>query len=121
MRRIQGHPIAVQIHQDLSRLSLLELQEAGARTARIIKNWASENPRLQSIREIYVDAMSDVIVIPGTGLVIAHGPAHVACWDIHTEECVARLGLHRDISIESATFEEYGKVVLGAIAANAYV
>ncbi|KAJ7453285.1 hypothetical protein B0H11DRAFT_278065 [Mycena galericulata] len=119
LRREQLHPIAVPLCSDLPTLSLLELQEAGKRTNRLMKNWKTAKPTMESIRKMYVDAMSDLIVIPGTGLVIVHGPAHIACWDIFTEGCVARLVLPPDVSIESATFEEHGKVMLGAIATAA--
>ncbi|KAJ7453281.1 hypothetical protein B0H11DRAFT_277983 [Mycena galericulata] len=119
VRREQMHPIAVPLCSDLSTLSLPELQEAGRRTNRLMKNWITPNPMVESIREMYVDAArSGLIVIPGTGLVIVHGRAHVACWDIFTEECVARLALP-DVSIESVTFEEYGKAMLGGYATKA--
>ncbi|KAJ7458331.1 hypothetical protein B0H11DRAFT_2243032 [Mycena galericulata] len=119
VRREEMHPIAVPLCSDLSTLSLLDLQKAGKRTNRLMKNWMTPTPTMESIREMHVDAASDLIVIPGTGLVIVHGRGHVACWDIFTEECVARLVLPRDVAIDSAAFEEYGKVMLGAIATSA--
>ncbi|KAJ7913249.1 hypothetical protein B0H13DRAFT_2005402 [Mycena leptocephala] len=118
VRRMQMHPIAVPIRQDLSGLTLAELQEAGKRTNRLIKNWFNEAPRPESLREMYMDAMAEIIVIPGTGLVIAHGPAFVSCWDIRTKSCVGRLVVHRHLSIDSAAFEEYGMVILGAYIQN---
>ncbi|KAJ7469564.1 hypothetical protein FB451DRAFT_1255009 [Mycena latifolia] len=114
------HPIAGPICEDLTLLSLGELQEAGKRTNRLMKSWNSDHPMPESTQTIYVDAMSDIIVVPGTGLVIVHGPAFVACWDVHSMACVARLVLPRDIVIESASFEESGKVMLGAIATDSY-
>jgi hypothetical protein len=118
VRREQMHPIAVPIRQDLSILTLAELQEAGKRTNRLIKNWFNEAPKPESLREMYMDAMAEIIVIPGTGLVIAHGPAFVSCWDIRTKSCVGRLVVHRHLSIDSAAFEEYGTVILGAYIPN---
>ncbi|KAF7359657.1 hypothetical protein MVEN_00689800 [Mycena venus] len=70
---------------------------------------------------MYMDAMAEIIVIPGTGLVIAHGPAFVACWDISTELCVGRLALDRDLVVESASFEQYGTVMLGLFSPNATI
>ncbi|KAJ6518166.1 hypothetical protein C8R47DRAFT_1086214 [Mycena vitilis] len=115
VRRIQMHPIAVPIRQELSDLSLAQLQEAGKRTNRLMKNWLGESPKSESVREMFLDAVdrTKIIVISGTGLVISHGPGLVSCWDIFTRLRVGRLVVDRALSIESATFEEYGQVLLG--------
>ncbi|KAJ7496237.1 hypothetical protein B0H11DRAFT_857649 [Mycena galericulata] len=120
VRREEMHPIAVPLCSDLSTLSLPELQEAGKRTNRLMKNLMTPKPTIESIREMYVGAASGLIVIPGTGLVVVHkhGRAHVACWDIFTKECVASLVLPCNVAIDSAAFEEYGRVMLGAFATD---
>ncbi|KAJ6467582.1 hypothetical protein C8R47DRAFT_7889 [Mycena vitilis] len=79
-RRIPMHSIAVPIRQELSDLSLAQLQEAGKRANRLMKNWLSDSPRPESVREMSLDARAQIIVIPGTGLAIAHGPAFVSCF-----------------------------------------
>ncbi|KAJ6564906.1 hypothetical protein DFH09DRAFT_1475397 [Mycena vulgaris] len=84
------------------------------RTNRVIKNWFNEAPRPESLRAMYMDAMAEIIVIPGTRLVIAHGPAFVACWDIRTSSCVGRLVVDRHVSVELGALEEYGTVIIGA-------
>ncbi|KAJ6599718.1 hypothetical protein DFH09DRAFT_1070446 [Mycena vulgaris] len=65
----------------------------------IIKNWVNEAPRPESLR---------------IGLVIAHGPAFVAYWDIRTRSCVGRLVVDRHVSVELGALEEYGTVIIGA-------
>ncbi|KAJ7478245.1 hypothetical protein FB451DRAFT_1172582 [Mycena latifolia] len=57
--------------------------------------------------------IADIIVIPGTGLIISHGseyrtPAFVACWDIFAGRYIGRLILQHKINVESAAFEEEG-------------
>ncbi|KAJ7036370.1 hypothetical protein C8F04DRAFT_1394251 [Mycena alexandri] len=115
----QKHPIAVPLLQDLSALTLAELTEAGKRTNRLMKNWRSEIPKPESVREIYVDLMSDILVIPGANLIITHGTGFVACWDILRQCSVGRL-VESGILVESSNFGEYGKVMLGATKQNSY-
>ncbi|KAJ7167120.1 hypothetical protein C8R46DRAFT_1192313 [Mycena filopes] len=113
------HPIAVPLLQDLSALTLADLQEAGKRTSRLIKNWRSEAPRPESVREMYVDLVAEIILIPGTNLIITHGRGFVACWDLLRKCPVGRL-VEEGLEIESATFGEYGKAMLGAIKTDSY-
>ncbi|KAJ7734105.1 hypothetical protein B0H16DRAFT_1578270 [Mycena metata] len=117
VRQEQRHPIAVPLLQDLSALTLAELAEAGKRTNRLMRNWRSETPKPESVREIYVDLMADIVVIPGANLVITHGAGFVACWDI-VRQCSVGCLVENGIMIESATFGEYGKVMLGATKRN---
>ncbi|KAF8205177.1 hypothetical protein K438DRAFT_2014680 [Mycena galopus ATCC 62051] len=114
VRRDQMHPVALPVGQDLSNLTVVEMREAGMRTNRLMKNWSSETPKPESVREIHMDSMADIIVIPGTGLVIAWSRVFVACWDISSKACVGRMILDCDLKVEAASFEEYGKVMLGA-------
>ncbi|KAF8194030.1 hypothetical protein K438DRAFT_2017633 [Mycena galopus ATCC 62051] len=118
VRREQKHPTAVPINCDLSTLTMDEMREAGMRTNRLMKNWFSDSPKPESVREIHMDAMAEIIVIPGTNLVIAHGRAFVACWDIGSESCIGRLDLRPNLVVESASFEECGKVMLGVFSSN---
>jgi hypothetical protein len=109
------HPIAVPVGQDLSNLTAVEIREAGLRTNRLMKNWSAKYPTPEFVRAMHMDPMTEIIVIPGTNLLISHCQGFVACWDIVTELCVGRLPLDPDFIVNSASFEEYGKVMLGVL------
>ncbi|KAJ7138646.1 hypothetical protein C8R46DRAFT_610755 [Mycena filopes] len=68
---------------------------------------------------MYVDPMAEIILIPGTNLIITHGAGFVACWDLLRKAPVGRL-VEDGLSIESASFGEYGKAMLGATKADSY-
>ncbi|KAF7345280.1 Transcriptional repressor CTCF-like [Mycena sanguinolenta] len=113
------HPIALPAGQDLLKLTTAELRDAALRTNRIMKNWSSQSPKPEAVREMRTDSMADIIIIPGTGLVVTHSRAFVACWDIYSKSCVGRLELRdRDLAVESASFEEYGMIMLGVFSLN---
>ncbi|KAJ7368642.1 hypothetical protein DFH08DRAFT_831876 [Mycena albidolilacea] len=118
VRGVQMHPIAVPVGQDLSNLTAVEIREAGLRTNRLMKNWSAKYPTPESVRAMHMDPMTEIIVIPGTNLLISHCQGFVACWDIATELCVGRLPLDPDFIVNSASFEEYGKAMLGVLFGN---
>ncbi|KAJ7310775.1 hypothetical protein DFH08DRAFT_822883 [Mycena albidolilacea] len=117
-----AQPIAQPIRQDLSKLNLHDLQNGARQTYRLAKNWMMPAPTPRSIREVgYVGGDSQLIVIPGTGLVLVTGRSGftsgnpVACWNIRMDpaECCASLDLGAHVAVESASFDEWGKVLLG--------
>jgi hypothetical protein len=83
-----------------------------------MKNWSAKYPTPESVRAMHMDPMTEIIVIPGTNLLISHCQGFVACWDIATELCVGRLPLDPDFIVNSASFEEYGKVMLRVLFRN---
>ncbi|KAJ7743420.1 hypothetical protein B0H14DRAFT_2987491 [Mycena olivaceomarginata] len=122
-QQTEMQPIAQPIRQDLSKLNLHDLQNGARQTYRLAKNWMVPAPTPRSIREVgYVGGDSELIIIPGTGLVLVTGRSGstsgnpLACWNIHVDpaECCASLDLGAHVVVESASFDEWGKVLLGA-------
>ncbi|KAJ7817622.1 hypothetical protein B0H14DRAFT_3148209 [Mycena olivaceomarginata] len=122
-QQTEMQPIAQPIRQDLSKLNLHDLQNGARQTYRLAKNWMVPAPTPRSIREVgYVGGDSQLIVIPGTGLVLVTGRSGstsgnpLACWNIHVDpaECCVSLDLGAHVVVESASFDEWGKVLLGA-------
>ncbi|KAJ7897869.1 hypothetical protein B0H14DRAFT_2675586, partial [Mycena olivaceomarginata] len=122
-QQTEMQPIAQPIRQDLSKLNLHDLQNGARQTYRLAKNWMVPAPTPRSIREVgYVGGDSQLIVIPGTGLVLVTGRSGstsgnpLACWNIRVDpaECCASLDLGAHVVVESASFDEWGKVLLGA-------
>ncbi|KAJ7939591.1 hypothetical protein B0H13DRAFT_1850372 [Mycena leptocephala] len=122
-QQTEMQPIAQPIRQDLSKLNLHDLQNGARQTYRLAKNWTAPAPKPRSIREVgYIGEDSQLIVIPGTGLVLVTGRCgstsgnRVACWNIRVDpaECCASLDLGAHVVVESASFDKWGEVLLGA-------
>ncbi|KAJ7898851.1 hypothetical protein B0H14DRAFT_2674459, partial [Mycena olivaceomarginata] len=118
-----AQPIAQPIRQDLSKLNLHDLQNGARQTYRLAK-------KLDGAR---TDAPVDTGGRVRWGRLRAnynswHGPRSghrkngstsgnpLACWNIHVDpaECCDSLDLGAHVVVESASFDEWGKVLLGA-------
>ncbi|KAJ7726128.1 hypothetical protein B0H16DRAFT_1780760 [Mycena metata] len=89
----QPHPLSNT--QNLSTLSLQQLQHTAQQINRLMKNWRSDNPRPTRIGQLSVEPNYGFFCLTGTPFIVTHADAEgsMSCWDIRDAKRVAHLEL----------------------------
>lgn len=90
---LHTRPLPVPPLRTLSSLSLAEQRQSAIQAARLESNFSRRSPRLQSSAAFDIDGgqhLELLAILPGARhLVTCKNDNDIACWDLHTGECIA--------------------------------